>query len=159
VIVLEASALVDVLVDQQHSGWVLEQLRSSEVIAPAHQPAEVVSAIARLHRAGTLAEDKARDAIAAAVALNQQLVVPSTSLMQRAFELRGRIRVLHGLYVAPAEQRGAPLLTTDQRLVRADPPCQLLAPATDERPQRCAVEDHPGARLGGGPPPAPSDLA
>lgn len=129
-IVLDASALVDVLVDQQHAGWVLEQLRSSELIAPAHQPVEVLSAIARLHRAGMLAEDKARDAIAAAMALNQQLVVPSAALMQRAFELRGRIRVLDGLYVALAEQRGVPLLTTDQRLVRADPACRVLAPGT-----------------------------
>jgi predicted nucleic acid-binding protein len=128
VIVLDSSALVDVLVDQEHSGWLLDRMQSGEVLAPAHQPAEVLSAIARMQRAGALTQDKARDALAAAMALQQQLVVPSASHVQRAFDLRERIRVVDGLYVALAEERGVPLLTTDQRLVRADPPCEVLAP-------------------------------
>lgn len=127
-IVLDASALIDVLVDQEHADWVLDQMQSGEVMAPAHQPAEVLSAIARLHRAGVLTEEKASDALASATALHQQLVVPSASHVQRAFDFRERIRVLDGLYVALAEERGVPLLTTDQRLVRAEPPCEVLAP-------------------------------
>lgn len=127
-IVLDASALIDVLADQQDAGWLLDQMQSEEVIAPAHQPAEVLSAIARLHRAGALTEDKARDALAAATGLQQQLVVPSATHLRRAFDLRERIRVVDGLYVALAEERGVPLLTTDRRLVRADPPCEVLAP-------------------------------
>ncbi|MEX2621683.1 MAG: type II toxin-antitoxin system VapC family toxin [Egibacteraceae bacterium] len=121
-------ALVDVLVDQAHAGWLLDQLASGEVMAPAHQPAEVGSAVARLHRAGALTADTARDALTAALALPQQLVVASAAQVQRAFGLRDRIRVLDGLYVALAEERGVALLTTDQRLVRADPPCEVLAP-------------------------------
>lgn len=127
-IVLDSSALIDVLLDQQHAGWLLDQLQSEEVMAPAHQPAEALSAITRLHRSGGLAEDKARDALAAVMALQQQLVVPSAAHVQRAFELRERVRVVDGLYVALAEERGVPLLTTDQRLVRAEPPCAVLAP-------------------------------
>ena len=127
-IVLDASALIDVLADQEHADWLLDQLQSEEVIAPAHQPAEVLSAIARLHRAGVFTEDKARDALAAAAALQQELVVPRTVHLKRAFDLRERIRVVDGLYVALAEERGVPLLTTDRRLVRADPPCEVLAP-------------------------------
>lgn len=127
-IVLDASALVDVLIDQEHAGWVLDQMQSGELVAPAHQPAEVLSAVARLHRTGVLAEDTAREALAAATALHQQLVVPSAAQVRRAFDLRERIRVVDGLYVALAEARGVPLLTTDQRLVRADPPCELLVP-------------------------------
>jgi len=128
VIVLDPSVLVDVLLDQQHAGWLLDQLQSGEVMAPAHQPAEALSAIARLHRAGVLTEDKARDALAAVMALQQQLVVPRAAHVQRAFDLHERIRVVDGLYVALAEERGVPLLTTDQRLVRAEPPCEVLAP-------------------------------
>jgi predicted nucleic acid-binding protein len=75
-----------------------------------------------------LTQDKAREALAAAKALHQRLVVPSAYHVQRAFDLRERIRVVDGLYVALAEERGVPLLTTDQRLVRADPPCEVLAP-------------------------------
>ncbi len=127
-IVLDASALVDVLVDQEHAGWLLDRMRSEEVLAPAHQPAEVLSALTRLERAGVLTEESARDALAAASALHQELVPPSAAHVRRAFELRPRIRVLDGLYVALAEERGVPLLTSDQRLVRADPPCEVLAP-------------------------------
>lgn len=129
-IVLHASALVDVLVDQPHAGWLLDQMESGEVMAPAHQPAEVLSAIARLQRAAALTDDTARDALMAAMALRQQLVIASVAHVRRAFDLRERIRVVDGLYVALAEERGVPLLTTDQRLVRADPPCQVLAPRT-----------------------------
>lgn len=127
-IVLDASALVDVLLDQADGQWVLDQLQTAEIIAPAHQPAEVLSAIARLQRAGALTERAAADALAASMALRQQLVVPTAGQVQRAFALRDRIRVLDGLYVALAEDRGVPLLTTDQRLVRADPPCQVRSP-------------------------------
>ena len=127
-IVLDSSALVDVLADQEHAGWLLDQMQSGDVMAPAHQPVEVLSAIARLRRAGALTEDKAEDALAAAMALHQELVVASASHVQRAFDLRERVRVVDGLYVALAEERGVPLLTTDQRLVRADPPCEVLAP-------------------------------
>lgn len=47
---------------------------------------------------------------------------------RRAHDLSGRIRVLDGLYVAIAEERGVPLLTTDDRLARSGPPCEVLAP-------------------------------
>lgn len=57
-----------------------------------------------------------------------ELVVPSAVHLKRAFDLRARIRVVDGLYVALAEERGVPLLTTDRRLVKADPPCEVLAP-------------------------------
>lgn len=127
-IVLDASALIEVLADQEHAGWLLDQMQSEEVIAPAHQAAEVLSGIARLHRAGVFTEAKARDALAAATALQQQLVVPSSVHLKRAFDLRASIPVVDGLYVALAEERGVPLLTTDRRLVRADPPCEVLAP-------------------------------
>jgi len=36
VIVLDASALVDVVLDQAASSWVLDQLAGEEVCAPAH---------------------------------------------------------------------------------------------------------------------------
>lgn len=48
--------------------------------------------------------------------------------LRRAFELDGRLRVLDALYVVLADELGCPLLTTDQRLARAAPPCELIAP-------------------------------
>jgi predicted nucleic acid-binding protein len=128
VIVLDAAALVDVLTDQPSKPWVIDQLAGVAICAPAHQPAEVLSAITRLVRAGVLTEQGARDAIVEASRLHQELVPVSQSQMQRALDLSGRIRVLDGLYVALAEERGAALVTSDQRLARAQLPVPVESP-------------------------------
>jgi predicted nucleic acid-binding protein len=128
VIVLDASAMVDVVLDQPVAAWVLDAVDGEVVCAPAHQPAEVISAIARLQRAGELSEAAARGAMAEAAGLRQELVLPTRLHLARCLELQDRARVLDGLYVALAEERGVPLVTTDQRLVRAAPPCEVRAP-------------------------------
>jgi predicted nucleic acid-binding protein len=128
-IVLDAAALVDVVIDQATKSWVLSNLRDQDVVAPAHQPAEVLSAIARLHRAGELTTRQAHQALDEAMALPQEFVPPDADLVRRAFDLHDRVRVLDGLYVALAEAREIPLLTTDQRLVRAEPPCEVRSPS------------------------------
>lgn len=127
-IVLDASALVDVLLDQPTAAWVLDQLADEEVSAPAHQPAEVVSAVARLVRAGELAPEAARDALAEAMALPQRLVTPTAAHLLRAYTLRDRIRVLDGLYVVLADELQCALVTTDCRLAGAEAPCEVRAP-------------------------------
>lgn len=127
-IVLDAAALVDIVLDQAPRAWLLDQLVDEAVCAPAHQPAEVLSAIARLRRAGELADDVARDALGEATALEQELVLPSADELQRAFALQDRIRVLDAMYVVLAEQRGCPLVTTDRRLAGAQPPCEVRTP-------------------------------
>jgi len=128
VIVLDASALIDIVVGRRHAAWLLEQLAEAELVAPAHQPAEVLSAIGRLERAGALAADDASTALESAMSLPQTLVTVDLELSRRAFELRGRIRLLDGLYVALAERMNGALLTTDARLIRSAPPCEVLAP-------------------------------
>lgn len=124
-IVLDASALVEVVIDQPHRDQVLEHL-DQPIASPAHQPAEVLSALARLVRAHTLTSEAARVAVADATELRQELVLPDRRHLQRALELGDRVRVLDGLYVALAEQRDCPLLTTDARLAAADPPCEVV---------------------------------
>lgn len=124
-IVLDASALVDVLVNQPWRDRVLEHL-DQEVLAPAHQPAEVISALGRLARAGTISHDDVRGALDELTGLVQELVLPGSRELRRAFELAERIRILDGLYVALAEARGCALLTTDRRLASSRPPCQVL---------------------------------
>lgn len=124
-IVLDASALVDVLIDQPHRDAVLAHL-DGQVIAPAHQPVEVLSALARLRRAGQLTDTAARRALGEAADLEQDLVPADAQLLRRALELDGRLRVVDALYVALAERLGCPLVTTDRRLAAADPPCEVL---------------------------------
>lgn len=127
-IVLDASALVDVVLDQPAAAWVLDRIASEEINSPAHQPAEVLSALTRLLRAGELDGESAQDALREAWALPQRLVQPSAAHLDRALGLRERIRVLDGLYVALAEERGCALVTTDRRLSAARAPCEIQAP-------------------------------
>lgn len=92
-IVLDASALVDVVLDQRTKPWVLDH-----------------------------------EAILELAALEQELVPATSDHLTRALELQDRVRVLDGLYVALAEERGVPLVTTDQRLAGSDPPVVVEAP-------------------------------
>ena len=127
-IVLDASALVDVVVDQAAKTSVLDTL-DQPIVAPAHQLAEVLSALGRLLRAGEIDQRVARAAADEAAALQQEHVVPRPSHLRRALELQDRIRVLDALYVALAEERDCPLLTTDKRLAASGPPCEVILAA------------------------------
>lgn len=131
-IVLDASALVELVLDQPAGPWVLERIARDEVVSPAHQPAEALSAIARLVRAGEIDPTAARGALSDIAALPQRLLPPTRQHLLRAFELGERIRVLDGLYVALAEELHCPLVTTDLRLARATPPGEIVtAPEAD----------------------------
>jgi predicted nucleic acid-binding protein len=128
VIVLDASALVDLVLDQPVAEWVLDQLEGQDILAPAHQPAEVLSALARLVGSDVLDDQTAREVLEDVASL-PQLVVPVTRpQLRRAYALRERIRVVDGLYVALAEERACPLLTTDLRLAASSPPCAVRSP-------------------------------
>lgn len=126
-IVLDASALIDVVLDQPAKSGVLDLL-GDEVCAPAHQLAEVLSAIARVERSGAIDADTAAAAVRDAASLVQEFTVPEEALLSRAFELRERIRVVDGLYVALAERLRCPLVTTDRRLAGAQAPCEVIVP-------------------------------
>ncbi len=130
-IVLDAAAVVDVLVDRPHAGWVLERVDGADVCAPGHQPAEVLSALSRLRRAGYLDDRGLAGALAEYAALPQDLVEITAAHLRRATDLSERIRVLDGLYVAVAEERSCAIVTTDRRLGRSQAPCEVVvAPGT-----------------------------
>lgn len=127
-IVLDASALVDAVLDQPTAGWVLDEIADEDVCSPAHQPAEVLSALARLVRTAQVDLESARDALDEALALPQRFVTPTASHLRRAFALRDRIHVVDGLYVALADELDSPLVTTDRRFAVADAPCEVRTP-------------------------------
>jgi predicted nucleic acid-binding protein len=128
VIVLDASALVDLVLDQPGAEWVVGQIDGEEITAPAHQSGEVLSALARLVRGAVLTPDVAREALDEALDLPQRLVAPSDAHVRRAFALREHVRVTDGLYVALADELGCPLVTTDRRLAGAHAPCEVRVP-------------------------------
>jgi len=137
VIVLDACALVDAVLDQPAASWVLDEIADEQVCAPAHQLAEVLSALARLVRASQIEPETARHALDEALALPQRFVTPTAGHARLAFALRDRIHVVDGLYVALADEMDCPLVTTDYRLDGADAPCEIRTPP-----------DQPGRRTG-----------
>ncbi len=124
-IVLDASALVDVVADRPARAAVLAHL-GQPIVAPGHQLAEVSSALVCLARAGELSASEGRAALDEAARLVQEVAPLDAELLNRAYALRESIRILDGLYVALAERRGSPLLTTDGRLARSSPPCEVI---------------------------------
>ncbi|HYF45252.1 MAG TPA: methylmalonyl-CoA mutase family protein, partial [Acidimicrobiales bacterium] len=104
-IVVDASALVDVLLDRPVRSAVVDHFATG-LCAPAHQPAEALSAISRVVRAGLISAEDGRSALLELTLLDQEHVAPSAEHLRRAIELQDRVRVLDGLYVALAEQRG-----------------------------------------------------
>lgn len=81
-----------------------------------------------LGRAGVLDAVAAQDALDEALSLPQQLVPLAPDHIRRAFDLRERIHVLDGIYVALAENLECAVVTTDLRLGRAGAPCEVRTP-------------------------------
>lgn len=81
-----------------------------------------------MSRAGILPGRTAFDALDDATNLPQELVLATAQHLRRALSMQAQLRVVDGLYVALAEERGCPLLTTDQRLARSVTTCEVLAP-------------------------------
>lgn len=127
-IVLDAAALVDAVLDQPSKAWVLNQLTGQDVCAPAHQPAEVLSAVARLLRADQISWEIAHGALAEAQALVQELVPPSVAHLAWHWICRTASGSSTGCTSPWPQDRGCPLVTTDGRLRRAAPPCEVRVP-------------------------------
>lgn len=117
-IVLDASAAVDLLLANTVGARVGQLVGQDDVVAPELIDVEVSSALARLVRTGALPEGGATARIRALQRMPVQRV-PHRPLTARAWELRDRVRVSDAFYVACAELVGGTLLTTDGRLGRA----------------------------------------
>jgi predicted nucleic acid-binding protein len=120
-LVLDASAVVDLLLRNRNGKAVQPHLEGAELHTVAHLDAEVFSALARLHRNGTI-ETGAVDVRLRALARMNLFRLPITgALLQEAWTLRHDVMARDALYVALARRLRGQLLTTDQRLARAVP--------------------------------------
>jgi predicted nucleic acid-binding protein len=119
-LVVDASAVVEVLRGTALGDRVADAMKGSSLAAPAHLDAEVLSAVGRLARASTLPESMAERALVQLTRLPVQRY-PLFPLVRRAWALRTNIALRDGLYVACAEAIGAPLLTLDGGLARSAP--------------------------------------
>lgn len=118
-IVVDASVLTWALVgDADRGAAARDELAADEQwAAPEHWKVEVFSSVHGMLLGGKLAEGRARQAIDV---LGQLAMTPVATgdLLDRMWELRGNVSAYDAAYVAAAELRAVPLVTTDARLAR-----------------------------------------
>lgn len=117
VIVIDAAAVVDLICDFPAADPFRGVIQAATAVAvPAHVDAEVISALARLVRAGELSRPQERVELLATFGARrwplQPLILPAWALLER-------IAARDALYVALAASLDATLVTTDGRLRRA----------------------------------------
>ena len=117
-IVVDASALLDLILLRPNASRIADAMRGQSVAAPELIVVETCSALARLERAGELRTHDADVAIRDVGEMPMSLVGHSP-LHTRAWALRGSLRLADAFYVACAELLTATLLTSDGRLARA----------------------------------------
>jgi predicted nucleic acid-binding protein len=117
-IVLDAAALVDVLLELPRGAWVAERIAEEPVLAAPHLiDLEVASAV----RNRVLTRDIPATRGAAALHDLESLTIrryPATRLLERIWQLRDVVTPYDAAYLALAEALVARLVTTDDRLGR-----------------------------------------
>ncbi len=125
-VVVDASAMVDVLAGTALASAVGAGFRGRTLHAPAHFDAEILSALGRLHRGGRLTERQVATRLGrlAAAPVHRHPLAP---LLAGAWRRRHNLRLVDAFYVELAEALQAiPLVTTDRGLAAAAPNCQLI---------------------------------
>lgn len=114
-VVLDASALVDLLVQNDLGRAVQARVSGHLLHAPSHLDAEVLSALGRIHRSGELGADETDLGLRH---LSQSPIHrhPVSGLVLGAWSRRHQLRLVDALYVELAMSLGVPLITTDRRL-------------------------------------------
>lgn len=116
--VLDASALVELLLDGPHARWVAEWLDGGCTLHLAD--AEVVAAIAGLNRGGHITRPRARAAVAAMEDIPIERF-PLVGLLPHALRLAASASAYDAAYLALAAALDEPLVTLDRRLARGAP--------------------------------------
>ena len=115
-IVIDASAAIDLLVHGPGAAAISARVKKARALAAPHLlDAEVGQVLRRFERSGaiTLAEANAAAADLNALPITRYAHVP---LFARAFDLRHDVTFYDALYLVLAEAIGAPLLTRDAAL-------------------------------------------
>jgi predicted nucleic acid-binding protein len=119
VIVVDASAVLEVLVGEPNESLVTRLAREDVLHAPHLLDTEVLHVLRRLEHRGQLTEGQ----VAGARARFDELVIdryPHRPLSERVWALRPSLSAYDATYVALAEALDATLVTTDRRLAGAN---------------------------------------
>lgn len=130
-IAVDASALVFLLLDAVGYGeWVASETRGKTVFAAEMVHYEVANQLRAHQYKGKIDATTANMAYQDLRNMDMRLE-PFSVLADRIWELRGNVTAYDASYVAVAEWRRIPLLTTDRRLANSPGPrCQFLVPPT-----------------------------
>jgi predicted nucleic acid-binding protein len=117
-VVIDASALVELLLQTKRGPAVLQAIGSTEIVAPDVINPEVLSSLRRLERIGQLPTERAN------LAVEHLLIAPvrrlsTLPLLPAAWTLRANVLASDACYVALARDLGCALVTGDPRLSRA----------------------------------------
>jgi len=119
-IVIDASAVVDLLSGSSSAGWVDSTIRGRSLHAPGHFHAEVLNALGRIHRRGVRSADET-SAMLGELGRIPLVVAQGHTLVEGAWRRRDEHSLADALYVELAAQLGTVVVTTDARLARATP--------------------------------------
>lgn len=128
-IVLDASAAVELLLDTEAGEAVARRLMGERLHMPAHFDVEVVSTIRRLVLGDAVSERDGQASVEALGRLRGRRW-PVRAAMQRAYALRATHSVAGALYITLADALGSPLVTCDGPLSRSHGhgvPIELIA--------------------------------
>jgi predicted nucleic acid-binding protein len=116
-VVVDSSALVELLTQSSRATAVEAAIGEAEVLAPDLIFAETLSALRGLERGGVLTP---RQAELAWAGLRSSRIeqIPSEGLLDGAWQLRQSVSVYDAFYVTLARLLGCPLVTGDMRLAR-----------------------------------------
>lgn len=115
--VLDASAAVDVLLQNDNGMRLMAAVRGQALFVPDFFHAEVMSALKSLFR-GHAHHHATAAALIADLALWPLRTESSRNLLAQAWPLSTSLGSYDSFYVALAQQRRCPLITTDRKLAR-----------------------------------------
>jgi predicted nucleic acid-binding protein len=117
-VVIDASALVDLVVQSERAPAVTQAVGATDMVAPDVVNPEVLSILRRLERTGELT---AREAVQAVDDLIDAPVrrFSTRPLLAEAWMLRANVTAADALYVVLARVLRCPLVTAERKLSRA----------------------------------------
>jgi predicted nucleic acid-binding protein len=117
-VVIDASAMVELLVRGPRHLGVAQRIAGCELHTPAHFEVEVLSALGRLCRAGSIRDHHVEGALDV---LRSVPIEPHhvPSMLMGAWRRRHRLRLADALYAELSDQLGLTLVTCDRGLAAA----------------------------------------
>jgi predicted nucleic acid-binding protein len=117
-IVIDASALIELLTETSLAAKIDQAIGDAELLAPDVLNPEVLEGLRGLERGGQLTSKRA--SLAAEQLIESKIQrIPTTELLLKIWSMRANITSYDACYVALAHTFDCPLLTSDKKLTRA----------------------------------------